>query len=326
LVAGEKNFRAAGEAIEFGRTKGRWEKVIAAYTPRTAPRRLGYVVLGAAGDYWGLGAITAQQAAETVFPHSQVRSTPGFTQTVYDYIEQAAQSGTFVGFNPGDCSGVSAGGNIKIIQQGSGLALSGVSMGLTASGAVAAATLAPFTLGISAIIGLLPLFFSHHAAAVAKERRVLCAAVPSATNYLQQIEAAVAQRLATPQQGISALQSLLADFSSQVSSIEKNSSSACNAACVWVKQLTAIVAYQSSQFQDMIAAQTAAAPSSAGGSGPTAAAPITSGSTLQIPTTSAPPAPSASALLTSVVGTTSSPNWLGIAALALLGFFVVKAV
>jgi hypothetical protein len=204
--------------------------------------------------FGGMGQITADQAAQTAMPTSQISSTAGFTQDVYNDIQQAAQSGNFVAFNPGQCSGVSAGGNIKIIQSASGLALTGVSMGLTAAGAVTAAALAPFTLGISALIGLFPLFFAHHAAAVAKERQVICAAVPAAANYLQQIQAAVSAGLATPQQAIQALQSLLADFTSEVSSIMKNSASSCNAACVWVKELTAIVAYQSSGYQDQIAA------------------------------------------------------------------------
>jgi hypothetical protein len=36
----------------------------------------------------------------------------------------------------------------------------------------------------------------------------------------------------------------------------KNSASSCNAACVWVKELTAIVAYQSSIYQDQVNAGT----------------------------------------------------------------------
>lgn len=211
----------------------------------------------------GLGALTPDQAAQTAMPLSTISSTAGFTQAVYDNIVQAAQTGTFADFNPGvSCTGVSAGGNIKIIQQGAGLALTGTSMGLTAAGVVAASTLAPFTLGISALIGLLPLFFAHHAAAVAKENQVICALVPAAANYLQQIQAAVNSGIQTPQQGQAALQSLLSDFTQQIQPIMKNNASQCNAACVWVKQLTAIVAELSSQFQDMIAEE-AANPASA---------------------------------------------------------------
>jgi hypothetical protein len=205
-----------------------------------------------------LGQITAEQAAQQAMPQA-VSNTPGFTQDVFNDIEQAAASGSFVGFNPTGCTGVSAGGNIKIIQQASGLALSGVSMGLTAAGVVTSAALAPFTLGISAVIGLFPLFFAHHAAAVKKEQQTVCAAVPAAQNYLEQIQNSVSTGLATPAQGIQALQSLLSDFTSQVASIMKNSSSQCNAACVWVKELTAIVAYQSAQYQEQ-AAQVAANP------------------------------------------------------------------
>lgn len=206
----------------------------------------------------GLGQITAQQAADQAMPESSISSTAGFTQAVWNDIEQAASTGTFVDFNPGNvtCTGVSAGGNIKIIQQGAGLALSGVSMGLTAAGVVAASALAPFTLGISALIGLLPLFFAHHKAAVAKENQTICALVPAAQNYFEQIVAAVNTGIQTPAQGIAALQSLLSDFTSNIASIMKNSASSCNAACVWVKQLTAMCAYQTAQFQEQASSTT----------------------------------------------------------------------
>src|SRR5690348_9580477 len=274
-----------------------------------------------------LGAITADQAAQQAMPTSSIRNTPGFTQAVYNDIVQAAQTGTFQAFNPSGCGGVSAGGNIRIAQTASGLALTGVSMGLTEAGAVAAATLAPFTLGISALIGLFPLFFSHHSAAVAKEQKTICAAVPAAANYLQQIQAAVQQGYATPAQAIAALQSLLSDFTSQMQSIMKNNASQCNAACVWVKELTAIVAFKVSQYQDLIAQTSAPIASS---SGPTSAAPVSSGSTLQVPVAfGISPAPATSvtpaATVAASAAAASSPSWLPLAALVIGGFFLMKA-
>jgi hypothetical protein len=254
------------------------------------------------GGLQGLGQITAAAAAQTAMPTSQISSTAGFTQTVYNDILQAAQSGNFVGFNQSGCTGVSAGGNIKIIQSASGLALSGVSMGLTAAGVVASAALAPFTLGISAIIGLFPLFFAHHAAAVAKEQQTVCAAVPAAANYLQQIQAAVSSGASTPTQAIQALQSLLSDFTSQVSSIMKNSASSCNAACVWVKELTAIVAYQTSGYQDQINAA-AANPASS----------VTSEITSLLPA-------SVTSSVASVAASTGVPTWAVLVGIGLLAW------
>jgi hypothetical protein len=262
-----------------------------------------------------LAGITPEQAAEVAFPHSQVSSKAGFTQTVYDNIVSAAQSGTFVAFNPGQCSGVSSGGNIKLIQTGGSLALTGVSIGLTSAGIAAAGALAPFTLGISALIGIFPMFFAHHAAAVAQERKVICAAVPAAQNYLQVIDQAVQSGQVDAAHGISALQSLLSDFTNQVSSIMKKSSSACNAACVWVEQLTAIVAMKSSEYQDLEAGAAQqivpARPNTTAPSGTTA--PASSYSSFY-----------SGAALAPAAATSSLPNWWPIAAAAAVGLFLLR--
>lgn len=305
------------------RKKGRWEKVIAAHQHGAHGAGLGYVVLGGY-DAWnlhgacgcngpccsGLGAITPDQAAEMAFPKAKVRSTPGFTQIVRDNIVAAAQSGQFVSWNQSICmeqpSSV-ASRTLSLVSSGSGLALQGaIQGGLLTAG--------PATLGISiAIAGITALFgtiFSHHAAAIAQERRVLCASVPAANNYLSIIDQALQAGRATPQQAISALQSLQSDFTSNVQSILKMSSDKCNAACVWIEQLKAIVAMKTAAYQDL--ANQSTAPISSG-SGPTSAV-VTSGSTLTIPASNAAQAAAAA----------SSPSWLPIAALLVGGFFLMR--
>lgn len=284
---------------------------------------------GLHGDF--LGAITADQAAAQVMPKSSIRSTAGFTQTVYNDIMAAAQSGQFQAFNPSGCSGVSAGGSIKLATMASGLALTGLQIGLTTSGLISAAALAPWTMGISALIGLFPVFFQHHAAAVALEQKTICAAVPAAENYLQVIEQAVQSGQIDPAHGIASLQSLLNDFTSQMSSIMKNSSSQCNAACVWVKELTAIVAYQSSAYQDLASSQNPpqAAPT------PVTAPPVPSSPAVTparpntVSTTGTPAASSYSSFYsgaTPAAGAPSSlPSWLPIAAIAVAGFLFVRS-
>jgi hypothetical protein len=278
----------------------------------------------------GLGAITADQAAQQAMPKSSVRSTPGFTQAVYNDIVAAAQSGEFQAFNPSGCSGVSAGGNLKLIQTGGSLALTGLQIGLTTSGAISAAALAPFTMGISALIGLFPMFFQHHAQAVALEQKTICAAVPAAENYLQVIEQAVQSGQIDPAHGIAALQSLLSDFTAQMSSIMKNTSSACNAACVWVKELTAIVAYQTAAYQDL---ESAAQPAQAAPS-PLTAPPAPSSPAVVTPRPNTVPAagtPTSSSYssfysgATPAAPTSSLPSWWPIAALALGGFLLVRS-
>jgi len=232
-----------------------------------------------------LDAITAAEAADTVFPASQVRGTPGFDQHVRDCIVQAAGSHAFACFNPSGCQGVSQGGNIKLIQTGGSLALTGLQIGLTTSGVVTAAALAPFTMGISALIGLFPLFFQHHAQAVALEQKTICAAVPAANNLLQVIDQAVRSGQIDAAHGISALQSLENDFANTVAAILKDDSSHCNAACVWKKELAAIVAELASEYQDMAAAQAAAA-------APSNAPPLQTAPS----SVTAPPAPSSPAV------------------------------
>ena len=263
-----------------------------------------------------LGAITADQAAQQAMPKSSIRSTAGFTPAVYNDIVQAAEGGQIVGLDSCSSSGSSTMNDLKLVQQGTSLALTGTTIGLSAAGVASAAALAPFTLGISAIIGLLPMIFSHHAQAVAKERQVECALVPAANNYLNIIRQAVQSGQATPQQAIDALNSLLRDFQSQIASITKNTASSCNAGCVWSKELQAIVAYQISQYQDMAAA----AQSQVTSSGPSSAPAVTSGSTMQLPV-AVSTAPVASTPGSSIF---SGSNWLPIAALALFALFAIR--
>jgi hypothetical protein len=256
-----------------------------------------------------LGAITPDQAAQQAIPKNTVRNTPGFTQAVYDEIVNAAQTGQFTDYNAQakSCLGLPSGSGAQMLQlasTGSGLALQGaVTTGLLAAG--------PATFGITiAIAGITALFstiFSHHAAAVAKENRILCASGPAANNYLQIIDQALQMGKATPAQAVQALQSLLSDYKSTVAPILKNSSSACNAACVELKELTAIVAYKSSLYQDM-----ANAPSVTSG-GPSSAPAVSSGSVMVLPAST----PAAAA---------ATSSWLPIAALAIFGIILMRGI
>jgi hypothetical protein len=210
-----------------------------------------------------LGALTPDAATQTAMPTSTISKTAGFTQAVYNDILASVQAGQITINLPSGCGSTPPQGglnNLKLASTASGLALTGASVGASIAGASAA--VAPFTLGISlAITGIVAIFsmiLNHHAQAVAKEQAAECALVPAANNYLNIINQAVQNGTATPQQGIAALQSLLADFKSNINSIMKNNSSQCNAGCVIYKMLEAIVAYQTSVFQDMITQQTAA--------------------------------------------------------------------
>jgi len=205
----------------------------------------------ARGRLHRLGAITPDQAAQTAMPTSQISSRAGFTQAVYNNIVAAAQSGNFETFNPSGCSLAPSGAAIKSAVTSSGAAIAGkVALMLPPPANVILA-------GVAAALNVFGALFAHHAQAVAKEQQVVCAAVPAASDALTAIEQAVAAGTVSPADGIAMLQNLLSSFKSQVSSIIKENSSQCNAACVWVKQLTAIVAELTSQYQDLAAQQAA---------------------------------------------------------------------
>jgi hypothetical protein len=278
---------------------------------------------------WLLGALTADQATEQVFPLAKVTHTAGQTAAVRSGIVQSVNAGLIIdpsgqnAYVPGtkDCAaagGSAVGGNVKLAQMAGGLALQGINVAAAVSTGVAAAigtALGPLTMGISTLIGLFPLLLGHHAAAVKKEQSVLCAAVPAANNYLQIIDQAVQSGQITPQQGISALNSLYNDFIGNVSSIVKGSigTGTCNAACVITGELHAIIIEKQSQYQDLAtaAAQTVtpARPNTTSPAGVTVPA-SSYASFYGQPAAAAAPA--------------SSSDWLPIAAMLALGFLVVR--
>jgi hypothetical protein len=290
-------------------------------------RRLrGYIILGAykSHPYGGmrgcpsclplsLGAITAEQAADQIFPSSKITGTAGQNQQAWQGLETAASTGQIVLPSCTAVGGASVGSanDLKLAGQGASLSLTAA----TTTGLIAAG---PATLGISiaiaGIVGIFSTILNHHAQAVQKEQSVLCSAIPAANNYLNIISQAVQSGQSTPQEAISALNSLLSDFTSTVSSIEKGSigTGTCNAACVYTAQLAAIVAYQTSQYQDLAAQQATQVTSGNAATSGT----VTSGSTLNTA------ASSAAAAVSSL--TSSLPSWWPIAALALFGIFALK--
>lgn len=218
---------------------------------------------------FSLGALTPDQAAQQAMPTSSIRNTAGFTQTVYNDIVAAAAAGNFTAFNPSGCQGIHP----------LAPAITAVAGGFALKFAGAAGPAAPVVAAIGGALEVFSAIFAKHAAAVAKEQQVVCAAVPAASDSLSAIDAAVQNATFTPQQGIQALQQLLSSFQGQVASIVKNSASQCNAACVWTKMLTAIVAIKSSQYQDLANQAAAATSTTPAGTGPgsitTTLAPVT---------------------------------------------------
>lgn len=295
---------------------------------------------GCGGHDEGLGwlaAISPQDAAEQIFHKANVHGA-GATQSIWDNMAASAQAGqiTSAVYNTGTCGIPSTGmSNVQLAQMAGGLALTGTQIGLTATGLVSAAALAPWTMGISALIGLFPVIFGHHAAAVKKENSVLCAAVPAANNYLNIIDQAVQSGQVTPQHGIDALNSLYNDFSSAVSSIVSgtdSNSGACNAACVIKETLKTIVVYKSSVYQDL-AASSQSAPASVASPVTPARPNVVSAS----PVSASTPSAAAGAPVSSYASfysnaapvaapSSSLPGWLPIAAVAVGGFLLLRGI
>lgn len=291
---------------------------------------------GYAGFYGhGLGALTPDAAVQTAMPLSSVSKTAGFTQTVYNDILASVEAGqitvNLTCNNPAASAASGPQNDLKLASTSAGLVLTGVTTGLSVAGVTTAAALAPITAGISiAIAGIVAIFsaiFNHHAAAVAKEQATECAVVPAVNNYLNIIQQAVADGTATPQQGIQALQSLQSEAQSQLASIMKNNASQCNAGCVIYKMIEAIVAYESSLFEDEINAAAAAAAAPVATAVPAAAISSTTPS-LTAPAAAAVATATLPALLSDVTAAVSSGGsdlWL-IGGGLLLGFLLLRDV
>lgn len=269
----------------------------------------GYAVLG--GESWPmLAALDPQAVAREI-----ISAHPKLNANARNAVISSAQAGRVVNaggaaiYIPGtkECAASGVSSNVQLAQVGGKLALTGVSAAAMAGiGFGIGAALGPATLGISTLIGLFPLMFGHHAAAVKKEQNVLCTAVPAANNYFQVIDQAVRNGQVTPQHAIDALNSLQADFQSAVQPIMKE----CNAACVMNAAMQAAVKEQISRYQDLAAKQ----PPMTSGSGPTVAAPVASGGTMRLRTPG----------VASSSSTVRSSSWLPIAAIVVAGLFLAR--
>ena len=196
---------------------------------------------------FSLGALDPTDVANSIMPQSAISKVPGFTQDIWNDIQESAASGQIENFVQ-PCTGQSGPSGAQIVQtatsSGSAIAL--------AIPAVAAGPFAPFVLIGAALVGLFEQLFAAHARAVKKEQQVECAAVPAFNDGITAITQAVTAGTITPQTGISSSSQLLNSFQQQISQIMKDDPTQCNAGCVWWKCAQAAVAELQSQFQDMI--------------------------------------------------------------------------
>ena len=103
--------------------------------------------------------------------------------------------------------------------------------------------------GVTKIVStIFSAIFGHHKKQVARERQVLCAAVPAANESLRVIETAIQNGQIAPPQAIAFLDELFNQFQGAVSAIIKSDATHCNAACVWSYSLAAIVARKKDRY------------------------------------------------------------------------------
>lgn len=125
--------------------------------------------------------------------------------------------------------------------------------GFAAAGTLASAILGPATLGIGLLIGPLLGIIEHHAQAVATEDSTICGVANAVNQVIPQIDTAVASGTITAQQGISAMQSLVAQMSTALNKIAGpgDATHPCNAGCVWISLLKTHLDFAGQFYMDL---------------------------------------------------------------------------
>jgi hypothetical protein len=187
---------------------------------------------------------------------------------------------------------------------------------LAATGAVSTA-FAAATFGLGVGVAIFSIIHAHHAAAVSRERSLVCQLGAPANYALQLIEQAVNSGQMTPDVASKSLDRLYSDFVSKATGgpggLQWNK---CNALCVLAQILQAIIDKKKDRYAAMAAA---AAPQIVAASRPNvtspAGVPATASSYASFYGQPGPPAAAPGA----------SGDWLPIAALLLAGFFFLRS-
>lgn len=218
---------------------------------RQAPQRA--TVLAFPSGRFLLGSVPADSTfADLVLPSSQVSSRAGFRAADRQNIINAVASGFIPAYSP--CN-PNAGMNAPTIV--SAIGTSALKLAPKTGAA------APFVAIGGAIATLFGSIFGAHAAAVGREQAALCAAIPAANQFLTQVDHAFQSGQVSAGQASSLLDQVVQQYEAGVAPILKMSSSACNAACVYLRQLQAIVAKRKAQYADQ---QASAPPASSAAS------------------------------------------------------------
>ena len=236
--------------------------MLALAQPETARRRRRALVIAFPSGRTLLGIVPPDSTfADSVLPQSQVSSRAGFRANDWQNIASAVSSGFIPTYSP--CSGNPP--TLATVSSGLQAAGSKAIALATGPGALITGPAAPFVIMGGAIANLFGAIFGAHAKAVGLEQATLCGAIPAANQLLQQVDQMLQSGQLSAGQASSLLDQVVQKFESGVAPIIKISSSQCNAACVYLRMLRAIVAKRKAVYRDTAAA----APVSSSSVGPT---------------------------------------------------------
>lgn len=211
-----------------------------------------------------------------VFPLSERRSTPGFNASALQVLYDALNNGYIRQYYAqdevaADCSKARSNTSGTLQLANKAAALLGTGIGLATGTAAHASILATLGLGVNVapvvgqvIAGAIAIFaavsavFQHHTLAVQEEQTILCSITPKLNDALQGLDNAVANGQITLQDAFQGLQALQAAYLQSVQPILKNTTTACNAACVIDRGFVALFMYKAYQYQKYVAASPAA--------------------------------------------------------------------
>jgi hypothetical protein len=204
-----------------------------------------------------LGAVPPDSTfADLVLPASRVSSTAGFRPADRQNILSALVSEFIPVYSP--CN-PNAGPSGSTIAQAFGQSV--LKLATSPQGMATLGPAAPYVALGGAITSLFGSIFGAHAAAVGREQAALCAAIPAANQFLQQVDQAFQSGQLSAGQAASLLDQVVQQYESGVAPIIKMTSSACNAACVYLRMLQAIAAKRKAQYADQAAAAPPLTPS-----------------------------------------------------------------
>jgi hypothetical protein len=142
-------------------------------------------------------------------------------------------------------------GDLRLVGQGSQLALSVAGQIATKVGSSVASAIPFIGTAVSGIVGLFSAISAHHAAAVQRDSNAYNTGLSTAENYLAIIHDAVGSGQSTPEEGINALDSMYSDFL-RFTAPARNNKPYCNSVCEAKIQLNAVVIYWKAFYTQVI--------------------------------------------------------------------------